>query len=39
METKRDLVKCGKWVETHRKNIWGMIAPRYLSVLLAASIP
>ena len=23
METKRYLVKCGKWVETHRKNIWG----------------
>lgn len=23
METKRDLVKCGKWLETQRKNIWG----------------
>ena len=23
METKRDLVKCGKWIKTYRKNIWG----------------
>ena len=23
METKRDLVTCGKWIKTYRKNIWG----------------
>lgn len=23
MKAKRDLVKRGKWIETHRKNIWG----------------
>lgn len=23
METKKDLVKCGKWIRRYRENIWG----------------